>query len=220
MSRKLFIIGTSCLAVALFLSLIGSISLPRLPAIDYTRVKFSGVLRSGQDALTQVRWGIWGPCLYDENNKRFCFDLGHGYALPLITNEGQIVIIGGSWTRGLAIHPVATAIIAIALGLSFATFEAGPLIASLTAMLAAVILLIAFAIDIALFAYVHHKVGTLKNVSGNVDAGTAFWFTLVELILVLVASVTVCLGRRKDGGGDSYPMFSNPSGGFFSRFKK
>ncbi|KAF7352118.1 hypothetical protein MVEN_01174800 [Mycena venus] len=167
-------------------------------------------------------WGIWGPCIYDGNNQRTCFHTGHGYPLPIETRDGQLVIIGASWTRGLAIHPVATAAIAVAFGFAASKLEHGPLIASLTSFFAAFMLLIAFAIDIALYAFVHHEVGKLKNVDGNVDAGSAFWMTLVSLILVLLAGCTVCFGRRKDGGGDSYPMFTKTagSGGFLSRFRK
>jgi hypothetical protein len=46
--------------------------------------------------------------------------------------------------------------------------------------------------------------------------------TFVSLILVLLAGCTVCFGRRKESGGDAYPMFSKSStgGGFLSRFRK
>jgi len=220
MARTFYLTGAACLFVALVLSFLGSISLPFLPALDYTRVVFSGALSSGTDRLTQVRWGIWGPCLYDLE-KRFCFHTGHAYEVPLLTDDGQLVIIGESWTRGLAIHPVTTAIVAVAFGFAVSKHEHGPLIASLMSFFAAFMLLIAFAIDIALFAFVHHEVGKLHNVDGNVNAGSAFWMTLVELILVLLAGCTVCFGRRKEGTTDSYPMFTNPSaGGFLSRFRK
>ncbi|KAJ7190142.1 hypothetical protein GGX14DRAFT_483738 [Mycena pura] len=220
MARAFYLTGTAFLFVALVLSFLGSISLPYLRALDYTRVVFSGPLLSGTDSLTEVRWGIWGPCLYD-NKQPKCFHTGHAYAVPLITREGQEVIIGASWTRGLAIHPVVTAIVAVAFGFAASKHEHGSLIASLMSFFAAFMLLIAFAIDIALFAFVHHEVGKLRNVDGNVNAGSAFWMTLVELILVLLAGCTVCFGRRKEGKTDSYPMFTNPSaGGFFSRFRK
>ncbi|KAF7320579.1 hypothetical protein HMN09_00142200 [Mycena chlorophos] len=224
MSRKYFLIGACCLGIALFLSLISSISLPYLPALDYARVKFSVALSNGaggvKGAQADFRWGIWGACAYDTDGKRTCEFLGHGYESGFIDPTGQIVLIAGSWTRGLAIHPVVTAVIAIAVGLAVAKWEHGTLAATLTSALAALMLLIAFAIDIALFAFVHHQVGKLKEVNGNVNAGTAFWFTLVELVLCIIGAVMVLIGRRSDSGGDAYPMFSNQSGGFLSRFKK
>ncbi|KAJ7127691.1 hypothetical protein C8R44DRAFT_979350 [Mycena epipterygia] len=220
MARAFYLSGTAFLFVALVLSFLASISLPYLPAIDFARVKFESGLFSGSDTLSQVRWGIWGPCVYDGNDKRTCVHTGHGYAIPLRTLEGQEVVIGASWDRGLAIHPVATGVIAIAFGFAVSKYEHGPLVASLTSFFAAFMLLIAFAIDIALFAEVHHQVGKLDNVRANVNAGTAFWMTLVSLIFVLLAGCTVCFGRRKESGNDSYPMMSNTSGGFLSRFRK
>ncbi|KAJ6559873.1 hypothetical protein B0H19DRAFT_1145977 [Mycena capillaripes] len=222
MARAFYLTGVAFLFVALVLSFLSSISLPYLTALDFARVKFAGDVFTGQDGLREVRWGIWGPCFYDTDGNRRCLHTGHGYFVPLITNDGQEVDIGASWTRGLAIHPVATGVVAIAFGFAASKYEHGPLVASLTSFFAAFMLLIAFAIDIALYAFVHHQVGKLKNVDGNVNAGSAFWMTLVSLIFVLLAGCTVCFGRRKEGGNDAYPMFTTSSsgGGFLSRFRK
>ncbi|KAF7346904.1 hypothetical protein MVEN_01442700 [Mycena venus] len=245
MARTFYFVGMGLLFVALVLNFFSSISLPYLPALDFARVKFNGGGISGLGSLelSQVRWGIWGPCVYDGNNKRTCFHTGHGYAIPvetlnIETGATQEVIIGASWTRGLAIHPVATAAVAVAFGFAASKLEHGPLIASLTSFFAALMvlhvclvvlydltrvsqLLIAFAIDIALYVFVHHEIGKLKDVDANVNAGSAFWMTFVSLIFVLLAGCTVCFGRRKEGGSDSYPMFTQSSGGgFLSRFRK
>ncbi|KAJ7098532.1 pali-domain-containing protein [Mycena belliarum] len=218
MSRAFYLSGVAFLFVALVLSFLSSISLPYLPAIDFVRVKFSG--SSFSESLTQVRWGIWGPCVYNNNDHRVCAHTGHGYAVPIETLNGQRVIVGASFTRGLAIHPVATGAIAIAFGFAASKYENGPLVASLASFFSALMLVIAFAIDIVLFANVHHEIGKLKNVRANVNAGSAFWMTLVSLVFVLLAGCTVCLGRRKDSGSNSYPMLTRTSGGFMSRFRK
>ncbi|KAJ7246791.1 hypothetical protein B0H12DRAFT_1125826 [Mycena haematopus] len=225
MARAFYLSGMVFLFLALVLSFLSSISLPYLPALDFARVKFATGFFSGgsaSDELSQVRWGIWGPCQYDGNGHRHCFHTGHAYAYPIRTLEGQEIVIGASWTRGLAIHPVATGVIAIAFGFAASKLDNGPLIATLTSFFAALMLLIAFAIDIALYVFVHHEVGKLKNVDANVNAGSAFWMTLVSLILVLLAGCTVCFGRRKESGGDAYPMFTKTSGsgGFLSRFRR
>ncbi|KAJ7851515.1 hypothetical protein B0H14DRAFT_2355224 [Mycena olivaceomarginata] len=228
MARAFYFVGTGLLFVALVLSFLSSISLPYLPALDFARVKFSGGGISGLGSLelTQVRALVRGPCIYDGNNERTCLHTGHGYAVPvetlnIETGATQEVIIGASWTRGLAIHPVATAAVAVAFGFAASKLEHGPLIASLTSFFAALMLLIAFAIDIALYVFVHHEIGKLKDVDANVNAGSAFWMTFVSLIFVLLAGCTVCFGRRKEGGSDSYPMFTQSSGGgFLSRFRK
>ncbi|KAJ6465012.1 pali-domain-containing protein [Mycena sanguinolenta] len=225
MARAFYLSGMAFLFCALVLSFLSSISLPYLPALDFTRVKFAGTFFSGSSAdkqLSQVRWGIWGPCQYDGNNHRECFHTGHAYSYPIETPEGQLIVIGASWTRGLAIHPVATGVVAIAFGFAVSKSDNGPVIASLASFVAAAILLIAFAIDIALFAFVHHEVGKLKNVDAAVHAGSAFWMTLVSFILVLLAGCTVCFGRRKERGDDAYPMFTKTagSGGILSRFRR
>ncbi|KAJ7167904.1 hypothetical protein C8R46DRAFT_258490 [Mycena filopes] len=225
MSRAFYLSGTAFLFVALVLSFLASISLPYLPALDFVRVRFSGdSLLSGAAILREVRWGIWGPCIYDGNDHRTCAHTGHAYSITILDAIGHNdrVTIGASWTRGLAIHPVATGVIAIAFGFAASKLQHGPLIASLTSFFAALMLLIAFAIDIALYVFVHHEIGKLDDVKGNVDAGAAFWMTLVSLVFVLLAGCTVCFGRRKESGGDAYPMFTKSAGGggFLSRFRK
>jgi uncharacterized membrane-anchored protein len=68
------------------------------------------------------------------------------------------------------------------------------LVASLVSFLGALFTLIVFAIDIALFAYVKHK---MNAVGGHTTPGPAFWMTLVVLILTTVAGCIVCFGRRR-----------------------
>ncbi|KAJ7635496.1 hypothetical protein DFH06DRAFT_675535 [Mycena polygramma] len=121
MARAFYLSGMAFLFCALVLSFLSSISLPYLPALDFTRVKFAKGFFSGSDTLQEVRWGIWGPCVYDGNDHRTCVHTGHGYTIPIRTLDGQEVDIGASWTRGLAIHPVATAVVAIAFGLGIPT---------------------------------------------------------------------------------------------------
>jgi len=221
MSRIFCIPGILFLLCALVLGVLVSISLPFLPALDFVRVKFaSGVSTSG-NAMTELRFGIWAPCYYTTDGARTCDAAGHAYSIS-ISNAAKTanVIIGSSWTRGLAVHPVATAVTFIAFCMSFSTHHLVTLLASLTSFLAAVLTLIAFAIDIALYAFVHHEINKLPDVSGHTTTSAAFWMTFVTLILLLLAGCTVCFGRRKDrmSGASSYPMSSKPS--FFSRFRR
>ncbi|KAJ7263902.1 hypothetical protein C8J57DRAFT_1450713 [Mycena rebaudengoi] len=222
MARAFYISGMVFLFFALVLSFLSSISTPYLPALDFVRVNFGKGLFSGPDVMTELRFGIWGPCIYDGDSKRHCEHKGHGYTVEVRNQENtDKIVIGASWTRGLAIHPVATGVIAIAFGFAVSKFEHAPLIASLTSFFAALILLIAFAIDIALYAFVHHEIGKLSNVRGHTTTSSAFWMTFVSLILVLLAGCTVCFGRRKESGAGSYPMMTKTSGGgFLSRFRK
>ncbi|KAF8200456.1 hypothetical protein K438DRAFT_1582446 [Mycena galopus ATCC 62051] len=216
MARAFYLSGMVFLFFALVLTFLSSISLPYLPALDFARVMFAGGVSSGLSAaeeLSQVRVSTPVFCSHPRR---------HGYAIPIETLEEQEIVIGASWTRGLAIHPVVTAVVAVAFGFAASKLENGPIAASLTSFFAALMLLIAFAIDLALFVFVHHEVRKLDNVDATVNAGSAFWMTLVSLILVLLAGCTVCFGRRKEGGNDAYPMFTktSTSGGFLSRFRK
>ncbi|KAJ7624062.1 pali-domain-containing protein [Mycena polygramma] len=218
-ARSLHIAGTAFLGVALILSLATSISLPYLPALDFVRVNFPNAPKSA-DIMSQLRFGIWAPCFYDGNGKRSCPFGGHGYSFLIGSFDlKQSVLIGSSWTRGLAIHPVATAFTGLALGFACSKHEHGPILATLSSFIAAFLMLLAFIVDIALFAFVKQQVGTLPN--GNTSTSSAFWMTFVSLILVLLAGCTVFFGRRREAGvGSSYPSFSSSNGGILSRFRK
>ncbi|KAJ7279090.1 hypothetical protein C8J57DRAFT_1175963 [Mycena rebaudengoi] len=215
--------GIIFLLCALVLSILVSISLPFLPALDIVRVNFgSGVATSG-DGMTELRLGIWAPCYYNQDAHRTCYDAHHGYAIS-VSNDAKTASasIGSSWTQGLAVHPVATAVTFVALLLSLSAHHLVTLLASLTSFLAALLTLIAFAIDIALYASVHHKMGDLPDVSARTRTGAGFWMTFVSLILLLLAGCTVCFGRRKDrlSGAESYPSTSYSRPSFFARFRR
>lgn len=136
---------------------------------------------------------------------------------------------------------IATGVTFIAMLLSFSQHVTVTLMSSLTAFFAAFLTLIAFAVDIALYAYLKHQVNKLPDVHGKTttSAGQSalqirkfaytkmlhmigFWMTFVSFILLLLAGCTVCFGRRKDrmSGATSYPVSSNPKKNFFSRFRK
>ncbi|KAJ7682861.1 SUR7/PalI family-domain-containing protein [Mycena rosella] len=223
MARIFCIPGIIFLLCALVLSILVTISLPFLPALDFVRVHFgSGVATTGQ-GMTELRFGIWAPCTYDNEGTRSCLKASVAY-LVSISNEAKTanVVIGSSWTRGLAVHPVATAVTFIAFLLSFSTHHMVTLAASLVSFLAALLTLIAFAIDIALFAFVHHEIKKLPDVNGKTTTSAAFWMTFVTFILLLLAGCTVCFGRRRDrmSGAAAYPMSSTSRPSFLSRFRR
>ncbi|KAF8888463.1 hypothetical protein CPB84DRAFT_1849585 [Gymnopilus junonius] len=209
MNRKYINPGVIFLACAFVLSFLVSISLPFLTAIDVVRVHIGNNQQKVVFGSTELRLGIWSACSYDTNGHR------HGYMVPvgnLITHKTGT--ISSAWTRGLAVHPVATAVTFAALVLAL---TAHTLWASLIAFLSALLTLIAFAIDIALFALVDHEMKKVLDGGVNTNTAPAFWMTFVTLILLLLAGCAVFLGHRGDrsSGGSSYPMAS-----IFSRFRK
>lgn len=225
MSRAFCIPGILFLLCAFVLSFLVSVSLPFLPALDIARVHFRGgdALVNGR-TVTETRFGIWSQCSYEADGEaRVCERNGHGYSVSITnTDRDSSINIGSSWTRGLAVHPVATAVTFIAFLLSFSTHISVTLISSLVSFLAAFLTLIAFAIDIALFAFVHHEAGKVNDVGADTNTAPGFWLTFVSLILTLLAGCTVCFGRRRDrmAGATSpdYPV--SEKRGFLSRFRR
>ncbi|EIM80149.1 uncharacterized protein STEHIDRAFT_135458 [Stereum hirsutum FP-91666 SS1] len=208
MSARAFCIpGVVLLFCAFVLSLIVAISLPALPALDITRTHFSsGSLAAGNSSgeIGQLRV-LRAYCIYDSSSgDRTCIDQGHGYAVTVSGNSS--ITIGSSWTRGLAVHPVATIVTFIAFLLSLSSHITVMLLSSIASGLAALLTLIAFAIDIALFVYVKHKMADL-DVEEHTITGPGFWITFATFLLLLIASCTVCFGRRKErmAGATAYP---------------
>lgn len=191
--------------------------------MDITRVHSSGqsVASNGTPEITQLRLGIWGYCI-DQSSGRTCFNTGHGYSVILGSTQGNEITIGSSWTRGLAVLPVAASVSFVALLLSISQHITITLVASLVSFLAALLSLIAFAINIALYAYVKHEMDTL-NIDATTITGPGFWLTFVSLLLLLLAGCTVCFGRRRDrmagATTDSYQL-NSLKGGLFSRFRR
>ncbi|KII91051.1 hypothetical protein PLICRDRAFT_28890 [Plicaturopsis crispa FD-325 SS-3] len=230
MSRIFCIPGILFLLCALVLSFLTSLSLPYLTSFDIVRTNFgssastSGGSSSSNTNINALRLGIWSYCSDDESGSRTCSTKHHGYNVAVHdTSNDASVIIGSSWTRGLAVHPVATAVTFIAFLLSLSTHITVTLIASLVSFLAALLTLIAFAIDIALLAYTKHEFKKLDGVNAHTFTGPGFWITFVTLILLLLAGCTVCFGRRRERMSSStdYPMTtSTGKQPFFARFRR
>jgi hypothetical protein len=93
-------------------------------------------------------------------------------------------------------------------------------VAFLASSFAALITLVAFAIDIAFFALVHHLINDV-NIGASTKTAPGFWLTFVSLVLCLLASVTFCFGRRRErrsSESTSYPMQTSKSGKFWDKF--
>jgi hypothetical protein len=223
MPRSFCIPGIIFLFCAFALLFIVSVSLPYLTALDITRVHFNGKVStsSATESLTQLRFGIWAFCdQTTSDGDMACIRTGHGYSVTVTGGSNSSVTIGSSWTRGLAIHPVATAVAFVALLLSCSTHITVTLLASIVSFVAALITLIAFAIDIALYAFVKHEMKKLVDVSPNTVTGPGFWLVFASFILLILASCTVCFGRRRDrmSNATSYPSTQRP--GLFGRFRR
>ncbi|KAH9978214.1 hypothetical protein BGW80DRAFT_1249775 [Lactifluus volemus] len=216
-ARSFFISGVVILFCAFILSLIVAVSLPGLPGVDIARVHFtSGTaphVATNTESIKEIRFGIWAYCIYDaETGHRTCIDPGYGYRVQLLSASNSITIGPGS-TRGLAVHPVAAGVTFIALLFSCSSHFTLNLLASLISFVAALLTLIAFAIDIALYTIVHNKVRSV--------AAPGLWIVLASLILLLLAGCTVCLGQRRHSRMSraiDYNTTEKP--GLFSHFRR
>jgi len=227
MPRILHIPGVIALFCAFVLLFLVSISLPYLTALDFARVHFnSGSASSGlsNSGVSQLRFGSWAYCFYDNDGARTCSSPNNAYSTVVYANadKSSWQTVGPSWTRGLAVHPVACGVTFIALLLSFSTHITFTLFASLISFLAAVLTVVAFAIDIALYAFVKHQMHKLDGVNTNTNTAPAFWMTFVSILLLTFAGFTVCFGRRRDRMADSttYPATTAGKFSWRDRFRR
>jgi len=234
--KKLTLPANIVLLSALILSLLVTISLPLLTALDITRISPGSDRRipGTEDLLEEVRFGVWTACGWTGKDDKSCLKRGIGYEVPVglqIPNEKiedvKLVYITKGWTRGLGIHPAVTGAEALALGASLTTMHTINLLAPLVCLVAAAVTLIAFAIDIALHVHVIVTVKKLYVPDGfvgpNVSAGPGFWITFVVLLLNIAAAAVLFIARRRELRGESaYPALSTQfqAKGFFSRFRK
>jgi len=174
----------------------------------------------GDQSLSELRLGIWSYCYTALNGDMVCSDTGHGYSLSIQNSVNNTVTIASSWTLGLAVHPVACGVSFIGLLLSFSQHITVTLLASLASLLAATLALIAFAIDIALYAYFKNQMGNLGFGGSSTITGPGFWLTFVAMILLFLAGFTVCCGRRRDRMASARTSAPSPKTNFFARFRR
>ncbi|KAJ7048329.1 hypothetical protein C8F01DRAFT_117586 [Mycena amicta] len=218
--RTLYLAALALLALAVILGAMVAVSLPTFSAMDFVRVTWANSPKS-DDVTREFRFGIWAPCQYSGTGKRECIVGGHGYSVILANlTDAKFVVLKAPWTRGLAIHPVSTLFVLIALIGSLINWTHGPLLSLIAALLSAFLLLICFFVDIALYAHIKGMVGTFSD-GPSTSLGPAFWLAFISLLAVLGASGVIFMGGRKAEASD-YPEFSGSGGkgGVFSFLKK
>ncbi|KAH6904443.1 hypothetical protein BKA70DRAFT_1508001 [Coprinopsis sp. MPI-PUGE-AT-0042] len=228
MARVFCVPGIVFLFVALVLSFLASISVPYLSALGVVKVDFNP--SDVEQGITNLRFGIWTSCYYNTDEDKTCQKSGVAYDVAVTTSDGgKSVNIGRSWTRGLAIQPVATGVTLIALCLSLSTNLFVMLLAMIASFFAAFIHLLSFVIQIALFAYVKNKMGNL-DIGASTKPAPGFWLVFASLILCTLGGITVCFGRRHDRTHNApmateyenklAPGTTEKKPGFMSRFRK
>ncbi|KAI0669014.1 hypothetical protein C8Q78DRAFT_223961 [Trametes maxima] len=200
MARSYHIPGIISLFCALVLLFLTAVSLPYLTSLDAARVKISSAgttVGSDTRAVKEIRFGTWGTCWYMiSTNGHACSSAGVPYTTTVF-NAGRkaSVTIDGGFTQGLLVHPIATAVTLLALGLSFSRHTGFTLLASI---LAAVLAVVSFGMDMMVFAWAKHQMALLDGVVSSTETAPGLWATIVAFLLLIFASGTVCLGRRRD----------------------
>jgi len=222
MPTRAFFLVTIFLLGAFLLSLIVSVSLPALPTLDIVRCHFTGDaphVSTDTESINEIRFGIWAYCIYDaQSGHRTCINPGHGYTVQLESTSNNITI-GVSATRGLAVHPVAAGATFIALLLSLSSHVTLAMFASFLSFVAALLTLVAIAMDIALYTIVHDKLNNLDNVQVRSVVAPGVWVTLASLVLLLMAGSTGLLGRRRSRMAGATDYLTPEKQGFFSRLR-
>jgi len=215
--RRHCIPGASILAVAFILSLLTALSLPYVLPFDIARVTFQGnAAKATNDDASEARLGIWGYCYEAARSGQWvCINTGHAYSFSI-----GGVTIGSSWTRGLLIHPIATAVTFAALVMSLIPSVFIMLLGALTSWLAALLTLIAFFCDIALFAYFKNKMNDINGAQPDTKPGPGFWMTFVTFFVLCFAGCAVLFGRKKERyiRGDDYVV--NAKRPFYHKFRR
>ncbi|KAF5347335.1 hypothetical protein D9756_009898 [Leucocoprinus leucothites] len=199
MARLFCIPGSVLLFAAFVLNLIVTISLPYLPALDVTRTHFdSGALYNGNLPMTELRFGIWTRCFYNNERDHTCPPLGYAYNVRVSdADRSNEVEITPPWTRGLALHPIATIVSLLAFALALSEHVTVALAATLTAWLASLLTFTAFIIDLILFGWSKHQFGKI-DIGAHAATAPGTWVTFVAFIILFIGGLGTCCGRISD----------------------
>ncbi|KAF9478566.1 hypothetical protein BDN70DRAFT_879798 [Pholiota conissans] len=191
MARKSSIPGIALVLVALILGLLVTLSLPFLLDLDIVRINIKV-----EGFEFDQRLGIWSTCMHYVTGYHTCSakELGYETYAYDILEPGKSKAIPATWTRGLVLHPIATAFTLTACLISLFSTN---LIALFATLFATIIATTAFIIDIALYAHVHSLVKDV-DIGGVTRTSAGFWLSFASVVLLIAASVTFFVGRRKE----------------------
>lgn len=214
MTKKYLIPALTISAISMILLVLITISTPTTLSdstpFDFVRSSnLNGTVDLSAGANAQrpiggVRFGTWGYCTaLNGTDSLGCFKHSHGYSVKfginpaLSSREAQsFITIGSSWTRGLAVHVVAFVGALIGLVLTAIPKQPIRLAAMIVNALTALLCLIAFAIDIALLAYV--QVQLKKIASPKTIPGPAFYMALIAIPIAVAATVCNWLNWKSE----------------------
>ncbi|KAL8293777.1 hypothetical protein RQP46_000478 [Phenoliferia psychrophenolica] len=199
--------GLLCLVLAALLLLLVSVSVPLWNSVYFVK----GV----NSRVPTVTLGNWGYCSGDHCPTAFL-----GYTVYTTLKNGDLgpsVVITGL-TYVLVLHPIIAGLIIIGVLFGLGSSPALGLVSLVFSLLAFVVTVVVFALDLVLFVTAHHR---LSNANYTTSYGSAFWMVLASIVLQLVACFTTCFARnsaRKEReGGNSGSQGGGGVGGWIAR---
>ncbi|SPO27604.1 uncharacterized protein UTRI_04363_B [Ustilago trichophora] len=152
-----------------------------------------------------LEFGTWGYCSALNGTSDYaCFKHSHGYTAKFGINPNNsetaardTVTIGASWTRGLAVHVVAFVAALIGLVLTAIPKQVVRLAATIVNAISALLALIAFCIDIALFVYVQKQMNKVADNPKSMP-GPAFYMALIAIPIAVIATFFTFLNWRSE----------------------
>ncbi|KAJ9479953.1 hypothetical protein PHBOTO_003731 [Pseudozyma hubeiensis] len=215
MTKKYLIPALTLSAISVILLVLVTISTPTTLSdstpFDFVRTsRLDGIvdLTNGTNPdrpIGGLKFGTWGYCSSLNGTSNFaCFKHSHGYSATFGINRNDTstaardrITIGSSWTRGLAVHVVA--FVAALIGLVGLAIPKQVIRASAVVVngVAALLALIAFAIDIALFVYVQRQMNRIADNPSSMP-GPAFYMALIAIPIAVAVTVMAWLNWRSE----------------------
>jgi len=176
---------------AMVLLIFASVSVPIWDKVTFLNTTVGG---------KTVDFGVFG---YTGSKHMLGYSFQQALGLTTDSKLGESVI--HNLTYVLILHPIGAALsfIAVVFGLCGAGYSRiGTIMMTLAAVLALLVTLVAWVIDLALFSIVKHEI---TNNGGSASYGIANWFTIaawVSLVLGFCAGLCGSFGRYRHYRGD------------------
>ncbi|POR39175.1 Uncharacterized protein TPAR_00641 [Tolypocladium paradoxum] len=194
-------IGSLLLLLATVLLVVVDVTSPVVNSLAIMKVNLGS-----RAAGSQVTFGTFGWCHLGLIGGDQCSGAHIGYNPAQVMSEIDGTDFSSAaentskgLTRVMVLHPVATGLCFIAFLLCLGTGIVGSLLATLSALLAFVVTVVAMICDFVSFSIIKHDVNDHNR--SKAEWGPAIWLMLVAAVLTLFASVivfvTCCAGRSK-----------------------
>jgi len=195
--------------VALILSCLTSISLPKMDSIAIAQTVFSNgsqvtVQTNGTnisngtsiERIDEIKFGIWTACVYNQDEKTRLCNINATYNIVIVeANHTVTHLIDSPISHALAFEPVCTGFILAAFLFSFSVREKYVAIAFWFSASATILGLIFLGLNIGVLMLVHKGMSKLPSHSQTLP-GIGFYLSIGVVVLIGLAAIVAFLGRN------------------------